>query len=251
MSDKPTIYERMVAIIDELPAIDKTQENTQQGFMFRGHDDVLNALNPLLAKHGVFCLPDVLDRTTSQRTTSRGSIMFEVSLHVRFTFYGAAGDSLSGSTWGEGTDMGDKATSKAMTMAFKSMLNQAYAISNKEAADPNAETAEPVQAVQQTQAPGAAANAHAAQPATNGVVITEPQRKRLYAISQSKSVPDDVVKNLIREIAGVDKSDEIPRARYDQVVTAVEAWAAPAVGLGHGEPFDDVPFDRTIDGLGG
>ena len=138
-----TIHERMAAILAELPPIGKNQKNTQQNFMFRGHDDVLNALNPLLAKHGVIVLPDVLERITDQRTTAKGSVMFEVNLHVRYTFYGAGGDSITASTWGEGTDMGDKATNKAMTMAFKNVLNQAFAISNAENIDSDSKADEP------------------------------------------------------------------------------------------------------------
>lgn len=208
-----TVFERMVSIIDELPAIDKTQENTQQHFMFRGHDDVLNALNPLLSKHGVFIVPDVVARSTSERVTASGKVMFECSLHVRFTFYGAAGDSFTGSTWGEGTDMGDKATSKAMTMAFKSMLNQAFAISNKEAADPDGATAEETVSQQPTTQQRPAG------------VISEPQQKRLFAIARSKNVGDEALRRLISEVAGVDSSADVPRSRYDDLVAAVEAEA--------------------------
>ena len=142
--DNPSrsIYSRMVAIIEELPAIGKTQKNVQQNFMFRGHDDVMNALNPLLAKHGVFIVPDVRERIQSERTTSRGATMYEVNLHVAFTFYGLGGDSFTGSGWGEGTDMGDKATSKAMTMAFKYVVGQAFALATEEMSDPDAGSAE-------------------------------------------------------------------------------------------------------------
>lgn len=122
-------------ILAELPAIGKTQRNVQQNFDFRGHDDVMNALNPLLAKYGVFVMPFVLERVTDQRTTSKGSTMYEVNLHVRFRFYGPAGDYVEASGWGEGTDMGDKSTSKAMTMAFKYVLAAVLAISTAETID--------------------------------------------------------------------------------------------------------------------
>ncbi len=135
-----TIYERMVSIIGELPAIGKNQKNPQQGFMFRGHDDVLNALNPLLSSVGVFVVPNVVERITSERTTAKGTTMYEVNLHVRYTFYGLSGDSIIASAWGEGTDMGDKATNKAMTMAFKNVLNQAFAISTAETQDADSQT---------------------------------------------------------------------------------------------------------------
>lgn len=139
-----TIFERMVAIISELPAIGKTQRNEQQEFNFRGHDDVMNALNPLLSKHGVFMVPRVLERVAlDTRKTQRGSTMYEVNLHVEYTFYGATGDSFVASAWGEGTDMGDKATNKAMTMAFKNVVAQSFAINTQEASKYDADKDSP------------------------------------------------------------------------------------------------------------
>ena len=144
MSDAvgPSVYQRMLSIIEELPAIGKDQRNQQQNFMYRGHDDVLNALNPLLAKHGVFIVPHVIDRNTDVRQTSGGKAMYEVNLHVEFTFYGEGGDSFKASAWGEGTDMGDKSTNKAMTMAFKNVIAQAFAVSTAESYDTDGQTPE-------------------------------------------------------------------------------------------------------------
>jgi hypothetical protein len=126
------IHYKMAAILSELPAIGKSERNEQQQFMFRGHDQVLNALNPLLAKHGVYATPMVLDRVTAQRQTRSGGVMYEVNLHVKYTFYASDGSSISASAWGEGTDSGDKSTNKAMTMAFKNVLNQVFAINTQE-----------------------------------------------------------------------------------------------------------------------
>lgn len=131
-SEHPNIYELMGRILAELPAIGKDQHNTQQGFYYRGMDDVLNALNPILSKYGVFVVPDVIERLNGTRTTAKGGILYEVNLHVRFRFYGPAGDFVEASGWGEGTDSGDKATNKAMTNALKYVLFQAFAISTEE-----------------------------------------------------------------------------------------------------------------------
>lgn len=137
-----SVAQRMIAILAELPDIGKTQYNAQQKFHFRGHDDVLNALSPLLAKHGVVIIPNVIERVTDQRTVKSGATMFEVNLHVKFTIVGATGDALEGSAWGEGTDMGDKATSKAMTMAFKYFVAQAFSVTTGNTQDPDGGTAE-------------------------------------------------------------------------------------------------------------
>lgn len=138
-----TIHEAMGRILAELPAIGKNQRNQSQGFNFRGVDDVLNALNPLLGKYGVYILPNVIDRNTSRRETKGGGVMFEVNLHVKFTFHGPSGDAVVASGWGEGTDSGDKATNKAMTAAYKYVLFQAFAISTEEASNLDSDRGSP------------------------------------------------------------------------------------------------------------
>ena len=54
-------------------------------------------------------------------------------------------------------------------------------------------------------------------------VITDGQRKRLYAIGKGKGLSNDEMSFLVYDIAGVNRSDEIPRAKYDEVVAAYEA----------------------------
>lgn len=127
-------------ILAELPPIGKTQQNKEQGFMFRGHDDVMNAYNPLASRYGVFVTPEVVERIAEKRSTRAGGVLYEVNLYVRYTIHGPAGDELpGGSAWGEGTDSGDKATNKAMTAAFKYWLGQTLALSTKEMSDTDAD----------------------------------------------------------------------------------------------------------------
>lgn len=146
MDDKaPLIFPAMIAILAELPAIGKNQRNQQQGFNFRGIDDVQKELTPLCAKHGVFFLPEVIERTEAVRTTKQGGSLYVVCLHVRYTFYAADGSSVVATCWGEGTDSGDKATPKAMTGALKYTLFQAFNIATEEGShhDADRETQEP------------------------------------------------------------------------------------------------------------
>lgn len=143
----PTIHELMGRVLGDLPAIGKNQRNQQQGFNFRGIDDVLNALNPLLAKHGVFYMPDVIERISEERATRNGGVMYVVHLHVRYRFFGPAGDYIEASGWGEGTDSGDKATNKAMTGAMKYVLFQTFAISTEEASENDSDAHSPEETV--------------------------------------------------------------------------------------------------------
>jgi len=41
MNETPSVHQRIVAVIGDMPALGKTQRNEQQKFMYRGHDDVM------------------------------------------------------------------------------------------------------------------------------------------------------------------------------------------------------------------
>ena len=53
-------------------------------------------------------------------------------------------------------------------------------------------------------------------------VITEPQRKRLYAIGKGKNLTDEEMSFIVYSVAGVNRSDSIAREKYDAVVAAFE-----------------------------
>ena len=66
------IFESITAIMQEIPAIGKEKKNQQQGFKYRGIDDVMNALQPILSKHKVFVVPEVIDQAREDRVTNKG-----------------------------------------------------------------------------------------------------------------------------------------------------------------------------------
>ena len=98
MCDQPQptgIYQAMAEILAEIPSIGKDNKNKEQGFKYRGIDDVYNALHPLLAKHKVFMAPTVLSRASEDRTTAKGGAMQCVTLSVEYRFFHADGSSIS------------------------------------------------------------------------------------------------------------------------------------------------------------
>ena len=150
MCDQPQptgIYQAMAAILAEIPSIGKDNRNKDQGFQYRGIDDVYNALHPLLAKHKVFMAPTVLSRTSEDRATKNGGALQCVTLSVEYRFFHADGSSISCTVMGEGRDTSDKATNKAMAAAHKYALLQTFCIPTEDIGqdDPDAETPEPVQ----------------------------------------------------------------------------------------------------------
>jgi len=70
METPKLIYAAIAAMVGEIGAITKDKRNTQgTGYNYRGIDDVMNALNPLLAKHQVFIVPEALDKTREERAS--------------------------------------------------------------------------------------------------------------------------------------------------------------------------------------
>ena len=109
--------------------ISKSNKNQQQGYNFRGIDDVYNALSPILAESGLCILPRMLSRECNERITQKGTTLFYVTVDAEFDLVSAEdGSKHTIKTFGEAMDSGDKATNKAMSAAYKYACMQAFAI---------------------------------------------------------------------------------------------------------------------------
>ena len=125
------VYEAIARVTAELSkvGIEKNRKNVQQGYAFRGIDDVYCALSPLLAREKLCILPVVLERGCEERTTAKGGVLFYVTVKVRFDLVSAEdGSKHEIVTFGEAMDSGDKATNKAMSAAYKYAAMQAFCI---------------------------------------------------------------------------------------------------------------------------
>ena len=137
------IYEAITGIMQESYAISKEKRNQQQGFLYRGIDDVMNAFHPLLSKYKVFCVPEVISREREERTTNRGGTLIYSILTIRYTFYAEDGTSISAVVVGEGMDSADKASNKAMAVGMKYAMFQVFCIPTEDMTDPDAEVPPP------------------------------------------------------------------------------------------------------------
>ena len=140
MSD---IYQAITDIMSEGYAITKDKRNQKQGYVYRGIDDVMNTFQPLLAKHRVFVVPEVLNQQRQERTTDKDRTLLYSILTMRYTFYAEDGSSVSAVVIGEGMDSGDKASNKAMSVAMKYAMFQVFCIPTEEMQDPDADTPPP------------------------------------------------------------------------------------------------------------
>lgn len=125
------VYKAIVAVASDLSktGIGKDHKNDQQGYKFRGIDDVYNELAPLLSKHGLCILPRVIKREVTERVNAKGTALFYINVDMEFDFVAAKdGSTHVVRTCGEAMDSGDKATNKAMSAAYKYAAFQAFCI---------------------------------------------------------------------------------------------------------------------------
>lgn len=131
MSGSFAVYKAVAACMADLAkeGISKNRSNQQQGYKFRGIDDVYDALAPILSKHGLCFLPRILSRQCEERQTVKGNPLFYVTVEAEFDLVSAEdGSRHTVRTFGEAMDSADKATNKAMSAAYKYAAFQAFCI---------------------------------------------------------------------------------------------------------------------------
>lgn len=141
------VYKAINAVSADLTkeGITKDRKNQQQGYNFRGIDDVYNVLSPLLARHNLCVIPRILNRECTERQTKSGGALFYVAVDAEFDFVSAIdGSRHTAKTYGEAMDSADKATNKAMSAAYKYVCFMTFAIPTEGDNDADAQTQPPI-----------------------------------------------------------------------------------------------------------
>jgi hypothetical protein len=143
MTTQKAVYKAIAAVAGDLAknGIAKKNENKEQRYKFRGIDDVYNAIAPLLSTHGLVILPRFVERTTTERSTQKGGVLFYSVVRGEFDFIATEdGSCHTIVTYGEAMDSGDKSTNKAMSAAYKYAAFQAFSIPTEGDNDADATT---------------------------------------------------------------------------------------------------------------
>ena len=130
------IFQRMSAITTELTAVAKNLQVGEGRFSYKavGEADVLAAVKPLEAKHGVYSYPysrtieeaNVITTVNNGKETSK--FLMRVKTVYRFVNMDKPDEYIDITTYGDGVDPQDKAPGKAMTYGDKYALLKAYKI---------------------------------------------------------------------------------------------------------------------------
>jgi len=214
MENKGMIHELIGKAIGMIGAIGKDKTNTQQGFKYRGIDQVYNALNPVMAELGIFFCPEVLDQKREERVTKNGTVLTYTLLTMKYTAYAPDGSNVSMTVVGEGMDSGDKGSNKAMSVAMKYAMFQLFCIPTEEMKDPDADVYKDILPKGQQKTQKAPENAHVT------MARTIPQAQE-QAADQAPETPGAYIKRKIAELQGKDPSFNFMQARAELIKSGV------------------------------
>lgn len=130
------IFQRMSRITQEMAAVAKNLQVGEGKSQYKavGEADILAAVKPLEAKHGVYSYPvsrEVIESGTMERDGKYGKsvqLYLRIKVTYRFLCIDNPDSFIEIESFGDGVDIQDKAPGKAMTYADKYALMKAYKI---------------------------------------------------------------------------------------------------------------------------
>lgn len=215
-----TIYQALAAAMRDMAPISKDQWNKQQGFNYRGIEQVYNAAHHAMSKHGIVSTPHkVIARERSERKTAKGNTMYVVALHILYRFYGPDGSYIDVETEGEAMDMADKASAKAQSIAHRTAILQTFTVPYQGMIEPDESPEEPTSLSPEMQQKIAACIEDAKQ-ATNKKKV-----RALFAEAQSGgylAYVSDELKKMAAVLPEI-KIDELPEDMQKEIAACLEA----------------------------
>ena len=125
---------------NDMGAIAKDGKNKNQDFQFISESAIKAAVRKVSAKYGFTIFPKQIKNITRyERTTSRGGTLYFYDVMQEFVVTDGK-EEMVGDMMGTGSDTGDKAFNKAVTVALKNFEKQLFNVSDKSENDPDSET---------------------------------------------------------------------------------------------------------------
>lgn len=140
------IYELIPKVMADIGSVSKDRKNEAQKYSFRSIEDLYLAAQPAMAKHGIFCAPEVIERTEYRfekiNDYGKSTTWVHVMLKVAHRFYASDGSYITVTTVGEGLDNSDKSSNKAMSGAMKYALIELFCVPTEDIQDSDRTTPE-------------------------------------------------------------------------------------------------------------
>lgn len=124
MADKLNLHQKIAAIMREVGTLEKGGFNANQKYAFIQHQDVVNLLRPLLAKHGLIVWQSVKDWVVSPTDPRMKTITYE----YRLVDVDTGETTPTALVLADAFDSGDKGPNKGSTTADKFYLLRTFAL---------------------------------------------------------------------------------------------------------------------------
>jgi hypothetical protein len=228
------LLRKLAEVGKEVNSVAKNGHNEKQKYDYACEADFKREVRGPFFSKGLVIIPEILERSNYEVPTQSGGSMRYVDVTVKYTVYDSeTGESLSGSSTGTGSDMGDKAVYKAMTGAFKYWLSQSNMIPTGD--DPeddggekkNGTPANGQKPATNGQAQGAPHSQDttpppqhsAATPATNGNnSATPPQQGKIHAESNRIGWEDVDLHVWLKSEYKVETTKDLTKAKASEVI---------------------------------
>jgi len=204
--ESPQIFKLLSLVMNDAGAVKKSDFNSHQKFNFRGIDAVINAVSPALRAHGVVVFPQLISSEyelvqIGQNRTQMGY----ARIIVKYVFAAPDGSTVETTVPAESMDSGDKATAKAMSVAFRTALLQTLCLPTDDA-DPDADSYEraPVQSTQQP----AAFTPRKESPQVKAPTQFKPQHEQRTRVGSAASPPSDAQIRFVKDLLVKTTADE-------------------------------------------
>lgn len=118
------------AVMADVGYVKATGRNTQQNYNYTSDEDLLKAIQPAMAAHGLALIPAAISEveTDAAYQTKTGGTMWRRAAIVTYNLAHTSGAVMPVTVYAEGCDTADKGAVKLMTAAYKYALRQAFAI---------------------------------------------------------------------------------------------------------------------------
>jgi len=130
------------AVMVDVGYVQQTGKNLQQNYKYASDEDLLKAVQPAMAAHGLALLPmGVAAVTVEHAPTKAGGAQYRTEVEVSYLLVHTSGEWYDLHMAGAGVDGQDKGVYKALTGAYKYLLRQLFAIPTGEDAERDPPTA--------------------------------------------------------------------------------------------------------------
>lgn len=199
MSDTMTVHEAINEVSRRVGGLAKDGFNEHQRYNFRGIDQLITTVQPVLNEVGMTIVPRVISHESVDRPTAN-NIQRWCTVLMEYTITGPAGDSVKSVIVGEAADVADKAMNKALSNAAKYFYFQTFwfGIGGMDDGDfdhpeatPAPRQSQPAPQATQTSPRSAPKSAPRQASSGNGNLATDPQQKKIWAMAHKTLNWDD------------------------------------------------------------